>query len=85
MDTAERVSDQTDAPGPRRRDIPEIRAYPDGPFLVRGDVQLTDAEGVPIPARRRVVALCRCGHSAIAPFCDGNHKLVRSFGKQIRS
>ncbi|MFI7586806.1 CDGSH iron-sulfur domain-containing protein [Spongisporangium articulatum] len=53
----------------------EIRAYPGGPFLVRGDVELLDENGAPIPRRRRVVALCRCGRSGIAPFCDGTHKL----------
>lgn len=51
-----------------------ITAYRDGPFLVRGDVELRDAAGVPIPRRRRTIALCRCGLSSIKPFCDGTHK-----------
>ncbi|MGP3534705.1 CDGSH iron-sulfur domain-containing protein [Microbacterium sp. RD1] len=51
-----------------------ITAYADGPLLVRGDVELLDADGAPIPRRRRTVALCRCGLSAIKPFCDGTHK-----------
>jgi CDGSH-type Zn-finger protein len=53
----------------------QIRFYPDGPILVRGDFELLDEEGDPIPAARRTIALCRCGRSAIAPFCDGTHTL----------
>lgn len=51
-----------------------ISPYPDGPLIVRGDVQLLTADGTPIPTRRRTVALCRCGLSSIKPFCDGTHK-----------
>jgi CDGSH-type Zn-finger protein len=53
-----------------------ITAYPDGPLLLRGDVDLRTADGEPIPRTRRTVALCRCGLSTIKPFCDGTHKLV---------
>ena len=45
-------------------------------MLVRGDVELVEADGTPIPRRRRTVALCRCGHSALMPLCDGTHKVV---------
>ena len=51
-----------------------ISPYPDGPLIVRGDVELVDSDGKPIVMRRRTVALCRCGLSAIKPFCDGTHK-----------
>ena len=54
-----------------------IRTYPDGPILVRGDFELLDEDGRPIPAQRRTVALCRCGRSGIPPFCDGTHTLSR--------
>lgn len=50
--------------------------YPDGPILLRGDFEIVGADGTPIPVRRRVVALCRCGRSALAPLCDGTHKTV---------
>lgn len=53
--------------------------YPNGPILVRGEVEIVDQDGRPLPRRRRVVALCRCGHSAIAPLCDGTHKSVPGF------
>lgn len=51
-----------------------ITPCPDGPLLVRGDVDLRTADGEPIEHRRRAVALCRCGLSTIKPFCDGTHK-----------
>ncbi|MFD5225402.1 CDGSH iron-sulfur domain-containing protein [Microbacterium sp. NPDC058342] len=51
-----------------------ITPYPDGPLMVRGDVELRNAAGEPIERHRRTVALCRCGLSSIKPFCDGTHK-----------
>lgn len=55
---------------------PSIVACPDGPLLVRGDVELLGADGEPIERTRKVVALCRCGASTIKPYCDGSHKLT---------
>ena len=54
-----------------------ITAYRDGPFLVRGPVEIVDQDGNAIPVDRETVALCRCGKSRLRPFCDGTHKLVR--------
>ena len=51
----------------------EIVVCPQGPLLVRGDFEIVDADGNTIE-RRRTVALCRCGGSAIKPYCDGTHK-----------
>ena len=56
------------------RDRATITPYPDGPLLLRGDVDLVAADGETIERRRRTVALCRCGLSTIKPFCDGTHK-----------
>jgi CDGSH-type Zn-finger protein len=53
-----------------------VVACPDGPFIVRGHVDLVTPDGRPIPQRRRTVALCRCGRSGIKPFCDGTHKVI---------
>ncbi len=53
-----------------------IFACPNGPFLVRGDVEILTGDGKPIPRSRRTVALCRCGKSTIKPFCDGTHKII---------
>lgn len=64
---------------PAERSTPRratIVACPDGPILVRGDVEITDERGTPVPRRRATVALCRCGASAIKPYCDGSHKVT---------
>jgi CDGSH-type Zn-finger protein len=53
-----------------------ITPYPNGPYLVRGDFELTDREGRPIEVKRATIALCRCGRSRTRPFCDGTHKLT---------
>ncbi|WP_350348281.1 CDGSH iron-sulfur domain-containing protein [Agromyces sp. G08B096] len=55
---------------------PSVVACPNGPLLVRGDVEIRDEHGELVDPHRRTVALCRCGASAIRPFCDGSHKLV---------
>ena len=54
-----------------------VVACPDGPLLVRGDFEIVTPDGVPIPRDRETVALCRCGGSAIKPYCDGTHKLMK--------
>jgi len=50
-----------------------ITPYRDGPLIVRGDFRLLDQEGGEIDPGRATIALCRCGKSAIKPFCDGSH------------
>jgi CDGSH-type Zn-finger protein len=59
-----------------RPETPSVVACPNGPLIVRGDVELLDEQGNRVDPHRRTVALCRCGASAIRPFCDGSHKLV---------
>lgn len=63
-------------PAPRADDPIVVTVCPNGPLLVRGDVTLLDADGAVIPRTRRTIALCRCGASARAPFCDGSHKVT---------
>ena len=61
----------------RGRDaITVVRVASEGPLLVRGPLRLVDEDGREVCTRRRVNALCRCGCSAVQPFCDGTHKIV---------
>jgi CDGSH-type Zn-finger protein len=53
-----------------------IVPYEDGPLIVRGDFELRTPDGEPIEPGRGTVALCRCGKSAIKPFCDGTHRVI---------
>ncbi|MFM9838587.1 MAG: CDGSH iron-sulfur domain-containing protein [Cyclobacteriaceae bacterium] len=46
-----------------------------GSIKVDGDFEILDANGNTYNLQgRTVVSLCRCGHSANKPFCDGSHK-----------
>jgi CDGSH-type Zn-finger protein len=53
-----------------------VTACEDGPLLLRGDFTLLTQAGEAIDPGRGTVALCRCGKSAIKPFCDGTHKVI---------
>ena len=53
-----------------------IKALKNGPLEVAGPVELIDPSGAPLPDQRGSAHLCRCGHSANKPFCDGSHKRV---------
>ena len=76
----------------------EIRITKDGPYLVSGGLPLTKAT---IGANEKgesvrwewgsdykpqaQYALCRCGHSATKPFCDGAHAKVGFDGAETAS
>lgn len=48
-----------------------------GPVLLRGADTVTGPDGEEHPVRRPVVAVCVCGFSQRAPWCDGTHKVAR--------
>jgi hypothetical protein len=54
----------------------DITLCPGGPMIVRGEVTVQDEAGVRHTSHRGVSAVCRCGKSALAPWCDGTHKLL---------
>lgn len=53
-----------------------IKAIKNGPLEVAGAVEVTDATGAVRAGGDDPIYLCRCGHSADKPFCDGSHKRV---------
>jgi CDGSH-type Zn-finger protein len=57
-----------------------VTVIPDGPVLVRGARVVIDDSGAEHPVSRPVVAICQCGHSQRAPWCDGTHKVSRERG-----
>ena len=50
-----------------------VRPMRNGPLIVRGEVEVVDGEGAPLPTGPRM-ALCRCGGSGNKPFCDNTHR-----------
>ncbi len=53
-----------------------VKLLPDGPLMVQGECQVTDAQGNVLPSKGETTYLCRCGSSANKPYCDGAHKKV---------
>lgn len=54
-----------------------IRVRQNGPYLVEGDdVTVVDWNGNQYTIAKRPFVLCRCGHSAHKPFCDGTHRTI---------
>lgn len=47
-----------------------------GPYMVKGEVELVDAQGQRIQTQGDECYLCRCGGSGKKPFCDGTHKKI---------
>lgn len=76
-----------------------IKVTEDGPYLVFGEpgiiqqIIVPDSEGASweyaqgkvFSAQENPVALCRCGHSKNAPFCDGSHKTASWDGEETAS
>mgnify|MGYP006268400205 CR=1 FL=1 len=52
---------------------PTITPLDNGPLQVSGRVHVVAPDGTEIRDAESMY-LCRCGHSANKPFCDGSHK-----------
>lgn len=57
--------------------MPDVTITPseNGPYIVSGQVSLTDIDGREIE-HRDPIAICRCGQSGNKPFCDGTHATI---------
>ena len=55
-----------------------IKVRENGPYLVTGQVTLTDSDGnvFELPEGKTGLALCRCGRSSTKPFCDKTHRQI---------
>lgn len=76
--------------------IPYIKVTKNGPYLVFGKPKIAEetivtdkdgisvsyAEGKTFEIKNDPVALCRCGHTQNAPFCDGAHAKINFNGTE---
>ncbi len=61
-----------------QRRNPSITVSKDGPYFVVGGIELENAAWGK-EASKEHYALCRCGQSKNAPFCDGTHRNVNFY------
>jgi CDGSH-type Zn-finger protein len=53
----------------------KISLQNNGPIRIEGEFEILDPSGAAFGlAGRTTISLCRCGHSANKPFCDGSHR-----------
>ena len=52
-----------------------IRLRHNGPLVLQGSVRVELADGT-LVREAESMALCRCGASREAPFCDGSHRVT---------
>lgn len=57
-----------------------MKVLANGPIVVTGECQVTDAEGNAVVPKANPFYLCRCGASGNKPFCDGQHKKIEFKG-----
>lgn len=62
-------------PLPTRDGVVKVTPYPNGPLGIAGPVEILTGTGHTIDRTQRA-ALCRCGHSATKPYCDGTHSKI---------
>lgn len=53
----------------------KITCTDQGPYQVQGPITLVGADGAEVPVDGDAW-LCRCGGSAVKPFCDGTHSRI---------
>lgn len=69
-----------DTPALETRNGPlEVTPTTNGPLKLEGNLEIVTGTGHTVDRTQRAF-LCRCGHSANKPFCDGTHKKVGFVG-----
>jgi CDGSH-type Zn-finger protein len=53
-----------------------IKMLKDGPYEVKGAINLVDAKRADFMLAEDPIYLCRCGQSSTKPFCEGTHSKV---------
>jgi CDGSH-type Zn-finger protein len=53
-----------------------IKTLKDGPYEVKGTIELADSKRAAFKLQGDAIYLCRCGRSSNKPFCDGTHAKV---------
>ena len=66
---------QESAPLEVRNGPLSVKPAKNGPLLVEGNLEICAGTGRTVK-RVTKAALCRCGHSANKPFCDGTHSKI---------
>lgn len=51
----------------------KVTALKNGPLQVEGKITVTKSDGT-VEIKEQKTFLCRCGHSANKPYCDGSHR-----------
>jgi len=69
-----KICEVSDIAGSQRASKITISCIKDGPITFRGRLRLHNQFGQDCVKMRG--SLCRCGHSASKPFCDGSHSRV---------
>jgi CDGSH-type Zn-finger protein len=64
----------------------KITVRKNGSLKVEGPIELYDADGgrFPLDPSKPAIALCRCGASKNAPFCDGSHNAC-GFDSEVKA
>jgi uncharacterized Fe-S cluster protein YjdI/CDGSH-type Zn-finger protein len=62
-------------PAEKADEVTTVVPMRNGPLYVRGPIRVATPDGTVLAEETRV-ALCRCGASANAPFCDNSHRAM---------
>ena len=58
-----------------RDGVVDVQPLPNGPLKLLGNLEVVSGTGHTVN-RVTQAFLCRCGHSANKPYCDGSHKVA---------